>query len=134
MQMNLGEAENKLTALKDQYENNPLAINEIDHALSELNGIKTLRVSEEEKRRKVAQLAETKTKLAQKDKFKQSTRGIIWNGAKTVASATGTVLGFIASILLNASQGSGPAGIYVATQMGPNPARIGGTKRHTKRR
>lgn len=74
MQMNLGEAEDKLTALKDQYANNPLAMNEIDHALSELKGIKTLRVSEEEKRRKVAHLAETKTKLAQKDKFENHLR------------------------------------------------------------
>ncbi len=133
MQMNLGEAENKLTALKDQYANNPLATNEIDHALSELKGIKTLRVSEEEKRRKVAQLAETKTKLAQKDKFEQSPQGIAWNGTKTVVSGTLTVLGFIASILLGAAQGAGPAGVYVATQ-GPGAARIGGTKRHTKRR
>jgi len=128
MQMNLGEAENKLTALKDQYANNPLATNEIDHALSELKGIKTLRVSEEEKRRKVAQLAEIKTKLAQKDKFEQSPQGIAWNGTKTVVSGTLTVLGFIASILLGAAQGAGPAGVYVATQ-GPGAARIGGTKR-----
>lgn len=134
MQMNLGEAEDKLTALKNQYANNPLATNQIDHALSELKGIKTLRVSEEEKRRRVAHLAETKTKLAQKDKFEQSPQGIAWNGTKTVVSGTLTVLGFIASILMGAAQGAGPAGVYVATQ-GPGAARIGGTKRrHTRHR
>lgn len=130
--MNIGEAETKLTMLKDQYASNQSATNEIDRALSELKRIQRLPVSEEEKRRKVAHLAEIKTQLAQKEQFKQSPQGIALEGTKTVVSGTLTVLGFIASILLGAAQGSGPAGMYVATQ-GPGAARIGGTKRNKRR-
>lgn len=134
MQMNIGEAETKLTMLKDQYASNQSATNEIDRALSELKRIQRMPVSEEEKRRKVAHLAEIKTQLAQKEQFKQSPQGIALESTKTVVSGTLTVLGFIASILLGAAQGSGSAGMYVATQ-GPGAARIGGTKRrHTRHR
>lgn len=137
MQMNIGEANRKLTMLKDQYANNQNAKDEIDRVLSELNTIKKLPVSEEEKRRKVAQLAQIETKLAQNEKFKKSAQGIALEGAKTVASVTGTVLGLIVNILFAAAQGSGnPGRIHVATHMGPNPARIGGTKKRcmTKKR
>ena len=135
MQMNIDTANIALESLKKQYKNNPSATNEIVHALSELDKIKALPVNNAEKKRRVFRLAQLQTKLAENERIKQTPGGVALEGVKTVASATGSALGFIASILLGAARGSGPGGVYSSTH-GPGAARIGGTKKRrlTKKR
>jgi len=136
MQMNIGVAKNALEKLQSQYANNPDATKQITDVLTKLEAIDELKVNDAEKKRRVYRLAQIETKLAENERIKQTPGGIALEGAKTVASATGSVLGLLASILLGAAQGSGAAGVYSATHMGSNPARIGGSKRRrmTKKR
>jgi hypothetical protein len=136
MQMNIGVAKNALEKLQSQYANNPDATKQITDVLTKLKDIDELKVNDAEKKRRVYRLAQIETKLAENERIKQTPGGVALEGAKTVASATGTVLGLLVNILFAAAQGSGnPGRAYAATQ-GPGAARIGGSKkrRMTKKR